>query len=520
MNRARASRFVAAAFALVATGIASQASAQSTYRLSPVGGRTTLVGGTGLVYGHDSASAFLNPATVVRVDSSRLAFSVNFYYLSFTRAGAWYQPGDIDPQFGNVRRDEGTSLSTIDFDSLPGSLCVFFQVHNIPFLSWSTRQDLKERQARLGMCLASINYDQFTFNAEDYQQQTPLGLTRQAQNIRQTFRRLAVGPSYSMYVTNALAVGISTHFSRTSHRSLFGATATTYGNATGPITSSYYNFSRGDSHELNATLGAFYRIGAHQTVAIALESPSVHLFGSGGLNHHSQFAGSANGASTFTAQGDFTTNTPPRIAIGTGVERPWGTAELNMSWRPATEAAYSAAYEGRSFVVAPDGSTSDVVQKADLKVRASGGVNLGFGGEVFLNPRLSLLGGFSIDSSIVPKGTLKNDPLNYHIARAQRVGLSFGVGSHGEGGDLLLGFEGSYSWGERLAPNVYQLPTRVDITDHQTFGLLFVLAGSTSFRNLRRTVNEVTKAFDSGDPKKDPPKPDDPKAPPAKEEKK
>ena len=38
------------------------ASAQSSNRLAAVGGRTTLVGGTGLIFGHDSASTFLNPA--------------------------------------------------------------------------------------------------------------------------------------------------------------------------------------------------------------------------------------------------------------------------------------------------------------------------------------------------------------------------------------------------------------------------------------------------------------------------
>lgn len=500
----RASHFVACALAAASFAFASEANAQSTYRLSPVGGRTTLVGGTGLVYGHDSASAFLNPATVQRVDSSRLAFSVNFYYLSVVHAGSWYQPGDIDPRFGDVRRESNTSVTSIDFDSLPGSLCLFLQINDIPFLSWSTKKELKERRARLGVCLASIHYDQFTFNAEDYQQQTPQGLSRQAQNIRQTFRRLAVGPSYSMYVTNALAVGISTHFSRTSHRSLFGATATTYGNAAGPITSSYYQFSRGDSHELTATIGAFYRIGAHQTIALALESPSIHLFGSGGLNFHSQYAGAQNAASTFTAEGDFTTRTPPRIAIGTGVEHPWGTAEVNVSFRPATQAAYSANFEGRSFTVAQDGSTTDIARSGNFDVRASGGVNIGAGGEVFLTPRLSLLGGASLDSTIVPKGTLTRDPLNYHIARTHRIGLSFGVGSHGEGGDLLLGLETSLAWGERLTPNVYQLPTRLDIADHQTWGVLFVLAGSTSFRNIRRTVNEVTKALDpSKDEKKE-----------------
>jgi len=508
MRSARALSFCAA-FA-VAGLTAGRAHAQSSYRLSPVGGRTTLVGGTGLVYGHDSASAFGNPATVVRVDSSRLAFSVNFYDLSITSAGSWYQPGPVDQaRFGDIRKDGSTAVSTVDFDSLPGSLCVFLELADMPVFSAATKKSLRDQRARLGVCLASIHYDAFSFNAEDYEQATPTGVSRQAHNIRQTFRRVSVGPSYSMNVSKTVAFGASVHFSRSSHRSLFGATATTYGGARGPITSSFYDFSRGDSHDLTASAGVTWRIAPHQSVALAVETSSLHLWGSGGLNFHSQYAGAESAASTFTAQGDFRTETPPRVALGTGVEYPWGSAELDVTYRPRTSAAYVADYAGRSFDVSADGTTSDTAKKSVLSTRALGSLDVGVGGEVFLTRRLSLLGGARASASIVPKGTLAADPLAYHVARTHEAALSFGIGSHAEGGDLLLGLEGSYGWGERLAPNVYQLPTRLEATDYDTYGLLFVFAGSTSFRSIKRAVDEVTKVFDpaSDGPKKGPPPP-------------
>lgn len=505
MRSARALSFCAAV--AVAGGLsAGRARAQSTYRLSPVGGRTTLVGGTGLVYGHDTASAFGNPATLVRVDSSRLAFSVNFYDLSITSADSWYQPGAIDrARFGDVRREGNTAVSTVDFDSLPGSLCVFLAVSDLPLLSDQTKRAMNERKTRLGVCLASINYDAFSFNAEDYEQATPSGVSRQAHNIRQTFRRVSVGPTYAMCVSDSVAVGASLHFSRSSHRSLFGATATTYGGSRGPITTSFYDFSRGDSHDLTASVGMTWRLGPHQTVALALESSSLHLWGSGGLNFHSQYAGAESAASTFTARGDFRADTPPRVALGTGVEYAWGSAELDVTYRPKSSAAYSADFEGRSFDVGPDGATSDTSRRRVLSTAALGSVDLGAGGEVFVNRRLSFLGGANVSASVVPKGTLATDPLVYQVARAHRVGVSFGVGSHSEGGDLLLGVEGSYGWGERLTPNVYQLPTRLEATDFHSYGLLFVIAGSTSFRSIKRAVDEVTKALDprSDDSKKD-----------------
>lgn len=488
---------------VAALACSTNASAQATYRMAPVGGRTTLVGGTGLVWGHDSASAFLNPATTLNVDSSRLAFSVNFYNLSVVSSGSWYQPGNIDrDRFGSVRRESNTALSTIDLDALPGSLCVFIEIRDVPFLAWRTKQKLGEKRARLGLCLASISYDQFTFNAEDYTQPTPQGVSRQAQNVRQSFRRVAVGPSYSMYVTDRLAFGASLHFSRTSHRSLFGATATTYGAPKGPITSSFYHFAHGDSQELTWTLGTFYRISPRQTVALTFEAPSIHLWGDGGLNFHSTYAGADSETSTVTANGDFRTKTPLRVALGTGIQERWGTAEVDVSYRPATSSVYTAGFSGAAVSVAKDGSVTEVARRQTFGADALGSVSLGIGGEGFVSPRLSLLGGFSADASIVPKGALLTDPLAYHQSRMHRVALSFGVGTHTEGGDLLFGLETSYGWGQRLAPNVYELPTSLAVTDFHNFGFLFVLAGSTSFGNIKRAVNEVTRVLGPGNEEK------------------
>ncbi|HVH41179.1 MAG TPA: hypothetical protein VM925_02515 [Labilithrix sp.] len=478
------------------------AHAQASYRLAPVGGRTTLLGGTGVVFGRDTGGTFLNPATAVRIDKNRLSFSVDFYYLSLVNSGSWYQPGTIDkPRFGDVAVDGNTAVSAFDFDSLPGSLCLFFGVGDLPFLARKASAELRARQARLGICLASTIYNAFTFNAEDYEQRTPTGVSRQAHNLRQTFRRISVGPTYSMYVDNQLTIGASLHASRSSHRSIIGATATTYGGDAGPISTMVYRVSRGDSHELTATIGATYRISKRQTIGISIASPSFHLFGSGGVNHQTDYRGAGVGADTssFAADGAFVTRTPPRVAIGTGVEGSWGSAELNVAFHAPLGAAYSADLEGRSLRIAPDDSVSDREEKVHLSTRALGAVNFGVGGEVFTSPRISLLGGFNTDTSIVPRGALEQDPFNYYPSRMHRIATSFGVGSHGAGGDLLIGTELSYGWGERLTPNSYQLPPRLDRADQELFGFLFVLAGSTSFRTFQRAVEDVKKALDPKD---------------------
>lgn len=507
------SRRVTASVALflAASAIAPRAAeAQANNKLAPVGGRTTLVGGTGLVFGQDSASAFLNPATVVRIDSGRLAFSVNFYQLSLITAPSWYQPGAVDrSRFGDVRT-EGAAIDNFDFDTLPGSLCLYFKVSDIPFLAHATSKELREKKARLGMCLASVTNSIYSFNGEDYAQNGPFGVSRQSVNLRQSFRRIAIGPTYSMYVDDALAVGASVHLSRASHRSFVGNTSTLYGSAA-PISSVFYNASRGDSHELSFTIGATYRMNRHQTVAIAIEAPSLHLFGSGGINNYTHYdAAGESVTQSVSAEGEFTAQSPLRVAIGTGIEEKWGTAELNVSYHMPLGNTYRAQLDGRSF--SGSGATSvDQASSLDLSAGSRGVVNIGVGGEYFLSRAISVLGGVGTDLSLVPKGTLGNDPFNYYAARTNTVTGSLGWGSHGEGGDLLLGGEVSYGWGERLAVNAYQLPNRIETTEHRQIAVLLILAGSTSFRNIKRAVEDVTRAIvPDTNKKKEPAKPPPP----------
>jgi hypothetical protein len=498
----RVAAAVAAVALLVAAFSPRNAAAQANYKLAPVGGRTTLVGGTGLAFGRDSASAYLNPATVVRVDPGRLAFSVNFYELSVFDAPEWYTPGPVDrTHFGDVAGSKA-NVTTVGFDTLPSSLCIFLRAGDIAFLARETSKGLSESQARLGICIATVQASDFTFDREDFSSGNARGGTRQAQTVRQSFRRIAVGPTYSMYVTNALAVGASLHVSRAAYRSLFETTATTYGGVS-PVTSIFYSSAHGDSYDINGTLGATYRIGRYQTVAMALELPSLHVFGPGGVNHYTHFDGAGAGSQTLTANGDFAANAPMRIALGTGMERAWGSAELNVSYHMPVAPAYTAHLDGRAVDV-HNGVGVDRAVSLDLSTRARGAVNIGVGGELVIAPYITLLTGLSTDLSTAREGSLLSDPMSYFPSRTNRVAASLGLGSHGDGGDLYFGGELGYAWGERLAVNSYQLPARLETTPHQTFSLVVVIAGTTSFKAIKRAVNDLTEAVDPTPKRKKP----------------
>jgi len=452
-----------------------------------------MVGGTGVVYGHDGASAFLNPATAVRVDDNRLSFSVNFYQMSFVSAPRWYRPSRVDEaRFG---RDESpdASLADIEFNALPASICFFFKIADIPWFKGTASKDIRLRAARLGLCFASVQGQTFNFAAESTSDQGPFGVTRQAQTLAQSYGRFSGGPTYAMYITDNLAVGASLHASFASHRGLLSGAASTLGGPGRTISSMLSSAARGDSFQLTATVGATYRY-EQQTFGVVVESPSLHIYGVGSANYHTHFEGAGDSTSTTSMRGSFVSRSPTRISIGTGVEKKWGSAELNVSYYAAMSRAYTAELTG-TVVRVSGGNATDTETSASISQPTRGVVNIGVGGELYIFPKVSVLGGLATDISAISPGALRPDLLNYFPARNNRYIASLGVGSHGEGGDLLIGSELSVSHGQRLAVNSFELPPNIATTGHTTFQLLFVIAGSTSLKALSRAFRDVREVI-------------------------
>ena len=89
------SELIAPSFALAALAalvFSVAARAQGNALSSPTGGRTALMGNTGVALAEDGAAPFLNPATIVRIRDEHLAFSVNLFTLGVTHFSGWHQP--------------------------------------------------------------------------------------------------------------------------------------------------------------------------------------------------------------------------------------------------------------------------------------------------------------------------------------------------------------------------------------------------------------------------------------------
>src|SRR5579863_1578500 len=101
------------------------AAAQSSFQSEPIGGRSALMGSTGVALGRDGAGPFLNPATITHIDDSGVAFSVNFYQFQLSHLDNFRQPGAVDSSKYPGLSLPNPSLQSSRFDALPSSLCLF-----------------------------------------------------------------------------------------------------------------------------------------------------------------------------------------------------------------------------------------------------------------------------------------------------------------------------------------------------------------------------------------------------------
>ena len=451
---------------------APSAWAQGNYRSAALGGRSALMGDTGVALGTDGAAPFLNPATVVRVEST-LALSVTFVSLDVLHASNWYTPGPVDPSYGAVPM-AGTDIVRVSGNAIPSTLCLFA---GLPKLSSDDTSHKGEEQ--LAACLGTTEIQQFDWVGQGYQPPAGTSATAQASSVRYAFQRFVFAPTYAVHLTDGLAIGASIQGVFTNFGASSSAGDITSVGAAAATSSSYQTGSSGSDFGLNAMLGAtltFDRL----TIGASVQSPDVTMYGHGNVSSFVQFpSGAAQTATTYLGQGGFHAREPARMSLGVGYEWAHGSVELDGQLALADGHALELDAQGTQV---PGGS-----QAVTLNTRYQPTVNVSVGAELYVRRSLSFLFGFATDFSAVDglgAGALAPTQIN-------RLLGSFGIGTHGESGTLLLGTQAYWGWGQAMAPNVYAIPPGEAATNVNTFGILFVLAGATSLKSIEEAAREM-----------------------------
>ena len=156
---------------------------------------------------------------------------------------------------------------------------------------------------------------------------------------------------------------------------------------------------------------------------------------------------------------------------------------------PVTDLAHAGVQTSETNLVGSSATSTSFSRTLTVAGRPI--VDAAVGLEWFTSPSLSLLGGLATDFSAMaplsqspPIGTLAE-------TRVQRATASFGVGSYGDGSELLFGTQLACGWGKSIAVDPYVSPAQLTLVDSRTYGAMLIIAGSVSLSAFKRTLQDL-----------------------------
>jgi hypothetical protein len=474
---------IAARIAIVIALVGGSARAQGNYRSAALGGRSALMGDTGVALGSDGAAPFLNPATVVVQVQSGIALSINFVG-RVVHAPNWYVPGAVDSAtYGNVPRG-GADITRISGNAIPSTLCVFLPLRRI---GTASEPEGRAGTQKLAACFGTTELDQFDWVGQGYQRSTADRSLTQSSSVRHTWQRFVIAPSYAVHVSETLALGVSIQGSLTNIGAFEGDGATTAGVTPPPTSSVFQSGLSGSDLGLSGLFGAIFTHNRF-TIGATVQSPDISVYGHGNVSDYTQFAGASSAATTYLGEGTFHAREPTRFSLGAGHRWPMGTSiEVDAQFALASPHALELDSHGTQLVTPGTASPASLL----LTTRYQPTFNASVGGEFYLSQATSLLGGLGTDLSAVAALT----PTSVASSRINRLLVSFGVASHGDKGTVMAGVQGYFGFGEALAPNVYATEPTLTPTPTQTYGMLFIFAGAIGPRAIPVTLGSIRNAI-------------------------
>jgi hypothetical protein len=488
-------------FVLALSSISVSAFAQGNDLYGPVGGRSTLMGNTGVALASDGAAPLYNPATIVRIRDERLAFSAHFFSFTLQHFSDWHQPGEIDSdQFGSGSLSN-TAFTTDTFHLPPSTVCLFLTLQGGAKSSTAKTEDESSRDShevrqKLAICFASLESETVGSQAIQFTGMTGAGPTMQVQSLARDWDRTYVGPTYGVNVNEHLAFGGSMQVVYT--YTSFGLNGTTLGSTLdgGGAATSLAVSGSGYTFGLVGLLGMTYRVGLF-TLGVSARTPVLQITGSYKSTYERSVMGVSQSEDSIiqSATGNLRTAPPIRLAIGAGLSLSKLTLELDAALNVPMQNAMSS-----DLNVAESRLTSDGVEQKTwsqhYEVRTHTTINPSAGAEFKLNAGLSLFTGISANFTALGSLSPTDSVGNLVQARTSHANATFGVGSYWDGGELLLGLQFDYGWGQTMAINPYLLPNHFSVVDSSTSTLMFILAGAANLKSVMSTVNKITGSND------------------------
>jgi hypothetical protein len=461
----------------------------------PMGGRTATMGGAGVAEGHDIAMPLLNPAGIAAVDTQIFGLSSSLYSYKTFNVPNFLAPNGFNGAFGQVAVNSETFDSS-GFSTVP-SAAGFFR-HLGP--------EKVDQPGHLvvGLAVLSPVDTDDTANAR-------LHATFESQNgfvdenVALTERQLDIyaGPVAGLTVSPHIRVGLSL-LGLYRSRDLQSALTMTQSAEAGNLFAS----ARTSSSDSATSFGGLAVAGVQLQpvdnlwVGASFQAPSLQVTGSETQSRNQTLflnappvTAATNVTDDRSRQLSYTSVEPPRARIGLAYVRP-------SVFTIAADATLVIPYPGIDTASGISQETETVSGAATRTFEATysrtidglARVNFSVGGEVMLNPLLSLRAGYSYeqDPRSLPAASAETafaTRRNYQTVTAG-LGLVIGpfdttVGLAWQHASGTIDVEDLFGTAPSADPTVYPTYARLDLTG-DTF--MFLLSGTVTEEQARKAV--------------------------------
>jgi hypothetical protein len=444
--------------ALLLLLLTDQATAQSNFEGTQLGGRTTMMGGAAVATGSDEATAFVNPAGITRIPGQSFSFSTFAVNLAYRRIDDLLDPG------GELKIDQPDS-GKLTLRIIPNTFCLFLDGPPKDKFSGRSRH-------KYSLCAAATERERLNFSQNRFEEGSGDSFVGMSQTTTMDFVRSSMAFSWGISLDPKTSLGVTfrtdnTRFNDNTSSTAFGGEG---------VMGSYQGV--GLSRESWSS-----NISRVVTLGAALTTPSQHLIGK--YTSLSEISLGANqGYAVVQDDGDFRYNSPGSLRLGLGFSWPRFTVEVNGSFYGPQQQRARANFDRRVTAFGPESNVSSQVGRGNVQEQGRAVTNLSVGTEYFLSRDFSVLGGAGTDFSGLHRRLDQN--VGEVLFRQRRDGLnaSLGLSSYGRRGRLLFGVQGQYSWGQLLVANPsLESPRFVALAQHQ-WAMSLMISGQLNFNTV------------------------------------
>jgi hypothetical protein len=454
------------------------------------------MGGTGVALGVDGAAPFLNPATITRIGTSRLAFSSRFYRFSQERIHDFHCSGPASaPELAEVRFED-TSESKTRVHSVPDSVCYFFP----------TIGALTGRQ-RLSICLSKTEEQELSLKALSYRRTVGDLRLDQSQHFDVDWSRFHLGPTWGLGLSDRFSIGAALLVAFTRYQHAIVASSVVEQRTAGTASSqTYEELLNAYSWDLAPRVGITYQLSQRLTLGLSATFPLAHILGGIRATRMTELDASRTQSA---GEGNFDAKPPLQLSLGLGAQWESLRFEVDAFVTPGTS-RYARGELERDEVVVQSGAV-EARDRSTIRVSETTRpvVNLAAGAEIFVAHRLSVLTGIQTDFNALEEldptaaeTRMFRTRLNYYRAGA-------GVCSYTDFGDLMVGLRFEYGTGQISPANTLAVPPALGRADVDELGVMVVLAGSVNWQSISQAAADLGEVVrgKASPPPVTPPKP-------------